>query len=352
MIRWKKLLGPILLQRRARTDLYATIADLLDAEFALERALAVTERTARDQSRSIEAWILKQWRASLTRGRIAEEISNWVPASEAMIFAAYGRVRANALFAGAHRVAELRDRQTAAVREALAVPLLLTFSVLVVLWGAGGYFIPVFAEILPDERWPPLASAFRAVSEWIHAWPHLLAALIAAAALVLRWILLNWKGRGRELLDRVAPFSIYRTVTGSAFLFVLLEYLAAGLDLNERTFNELKRAASPYTRHRIDAIQIAMSQGKGLGAAMMESGHGFPDPALSPVVAALDGVPEWDIKLARFVDRWIRRSEATMKARSAMLNILLSIFITVVIAGLVQTLFGLMDAAGQTTSYR
>ena len=32
---------------------------------------------------------------------------------------------------------------------------------------------------------------------------------------------------GRTLLDRIAPFSLYRTLTGSAFLFVVMEFLAA-----------------------------------------------------------------------------------------------------------------------------
>ena len=87
-----------------------------------------------------------------------------------------------------------------------------------------------------------------------------------------------------------------------------------------------------------------------MGRAMMRSGHGFPDPALSPVVAALDDVPEWEIKLARFVDRWVLRSEATMRARSAILNMILTVAVTVVIAGMIQTLFGIMDAASKASA--
>ena len=109
-----------------------------------------------------------------------------------------------------------------------------------------------------------------------------------------------WTGPGRTVLDRIAPFSLYRTLTGSAFLFVTMEFLAAGIDVNDRTFEALKRAASPYARHRIAAIQGHMARGVGLGRSMVLAGHGFPDPSLVPVVAALDGAPGWERKLARF----------------------------------------------------
>ena len=344
---WKPLLGWAFLNRRARIDLYATVADLLDADFSVEAAFAVTMQTARDQGRNQEAWIIRHWRDALVRGDFAGEVARWIPASEAMIFMAYGEVDAGNLFAGAARVADLRQRQTSAVTGALALPTLLIASVLFMLWGAGGYFIPVFQEILPANRWPTLGALFRDVSLWLYAFPHVLIGGLIAAGLAVRLILLSWKGPGRSVLDRVAPFSIYRTIVGSAFLFVLLEYLRAGVDLNDATFERLKKAASPYTRHRIETIRTGMARGRGMGRAMTQSGQGFPDPALIPVVAALDDIPQWEIKLARFVDRWVRRSEATMRARAAVLNMILTLAVTVIIGALIQTLFSIMDAASK-----
>ncbi len=344
---WKPLLCWAFLSRRARIDLYATLADLLDADFSIEAALEVAIQTARDQGRNQEAWIIRHWRDALVRGAFAAEVACWIPASEAMIFMAYGEVDAAHLFAGAARVADLRQRQTAAVTAALALPALLIGSVLFMLWGAGGWFIPVFQEILPDDRWPPLGAVFRDVSLWLFAFPHVLIGSAILAALVLRQVLLRWKGPGRSFLDRIAPFSIYRTIVGSAFLFVLLEYLRAGVDLNDATFARLEKATSPYTRHRIETIRTIMASGRGMGRAMMLSGHGFPDPALIPVVAALDDIPRWEIKLARFVDRWVLRSEATMKARAALLNMILTLAVTVIIGAMIQTLFSIMDAASK-----
>ena len=351
MTGWRRAVGMLLLPRKARIGVYMTVADLLSSGFALERALDITAATLAEQGRSGEVWILRRWAHALSNGSMADEIASWTPASEAMIFAAYGRVDAEKLFAGAARVADLSDRQGAAVRAALAMPLLLACTLVVMLWGAGGHFIPVLAEVVPADQWPAIASLFRSVSLWLYANPLLFVASVAGIVFVGFLFTVAYAGPGRPLFDRVAPFSLYRTVVGSAFLFVLLEYLRAGLDLNDRTFEELKRSASPYTRNRVSAIQRAMARGAGIGNAMSRTGHGFPDPSLTPVIAALDGVPQWEIRLSRFVDRWVIRSEALLKARAAVLNAVLLILLTVIAGGAIETMFTLMEQAGQTTSH-
>ena len=126
-----------------------------------------------------------------------------------------------------------------------------------------------------------------------------------------------------------------------------LEFLAAGLDLNDRAFEDLKRHASPYARHRIGAIQRGMARGAGLGRAMALAGHGFPDPALVPVAAALDGAPGWEDKLARFVERWVGRSEDLLKSRAAALNGALLIVVTVAMAAGIDAMFSVLQQAGR-----
>ena len=321
------------------------MADLLDAGFELERALDVTAQAL--AGRGARSRLIASWRAALPQGRFAEAMAGSVPAAEAMIFEAYGRVDAGRLFAAAARVAELRERQMAAVRKALAMPLLLGIALVAMLWAAGGWFVPVLEGVVPPERWGPAAGVFRAVSVWLYGNPHLFVLFSGALALPGALAMLFWTGPGRTALDRIAPFSLYRTVTGSAFLFVVLEFLGAGLDLNDRAFDDLKRRAGCYARHRIGAIQRHMVRGAGLGRAMALAGHGFPDPSLVPVVAALDGVPGWEAKLSRFVERWVNRSEDLLKTRAAGLNAALLIIVTVAVAAGIDAMFSILQQAGR-----
>ena len=165
--------------------------------------------------------------------------------------------------------------------------------------------------------------------------------LAAVPENVLRRVPFTRIGRAHVALALLLP-------AGSAFLFVALEFLAAGLDLNDRAFEDLKRHASPYARHRIGAIQRGMARGAGLGRAMALAGHGFPDPALVPVAAALDGAPGWEDKLARFVERWVGRSEDLLKSRAAALNGALLIVVTLAMAAGIDAMFSVLQQAGRS----
>ena len=210
---------------------------------------------------------------------------------------------------------------------------------------AVAHFIPVIETVSPPEQWSAGARLFRSVSLWLNGNTLLFAAILAGLAALTATAMVAWTGPGRTLLDRVAPFSLYRTLTGSAFLFVVMEFLAAGIDVNDRAFEALKRAASPYARHRIAAIQHFMARGSGLGRSMVQAGHGFLDPSLVPVVAALDGAPGWERKLARFVERRVGRSEALLRARAAVLNGALLIVAAVVMGSGIDAMFSILEQA-------
>ena len=138
----KRLAATLVLGRKARTDVFHMIADLLEAGFSLERALGIAAQVAKDQGQRARAQLLLSWRRALLEDRFAETVSDALPASEAMIFHAYGRVDAGVLFAAAARVGEMRDRQLSAVWKALAMPLVLAVGLVLLLWAAGDTSCP------------------------------------------------------------------------------------------------------------------------------------------------------------------------------------------------------------------
>lgn len=341
----RKTVAAIALGTRARVDTWKMLAHLLDAGLSLERALGIGVETADAQGQQLRAWLLKRWRRALLANDFTAELARWVPASEAMIFSGYGTIRAELLFAAAARVAEVRARQLGVVFRALALPVLLAVMIVLILWGAGREFIPVMERISPREGWEFTTRLLGDASTWVYEDIGILVASIAACLAGLAAVMLLWVGPGRATLDRFPPFSIYRTLTGSAFIFVATEFLRAGVDLNDRAFEILKAPAATYARHRIGAIQRGMAAGKGLGAAMSEAGHGFPDPSLVPVVRALDGTTHWEEKLADFVAAWVERSETSLRAGAMVLNGALMILVTVIAAVAVDGMYGMMSAA-------
>ena len=323
------------------------LSDLLAADLELERALEVTIKIYEDQNQSMRPLVLKRWQRALFEGRFTEELTLWVPATEAMVLQAQGQVEAGRLFEAAARIAEARATQVKALWVALAMPLALAVGIVVSLWLSGAEFVPVMVEMVPASRMEMSAKLFTGASSWVHENVLMLCVEIIGVAVALTGLTLWWSGPGRTLADRFPPFSLYRTVAGSSFLVVTIEFLRAGVDLNERSFGQLKRAASVYTRSRIAAIEARMKQGEGLGEAMVEAGHGFPDPSLVAVVAALDGTEGWEEKLAGFVERWTERSEEMLKRRTAVLNAVLMVCAAIAMGIAIKAMFGMMQGVGE-----
>ena len=329
----------------SRVEIWNMLTDLMEAGLDVERAFEVTIEAFRDQGQTVRPRVVERWLRALKEGRLAAELALWVPATEAMVLQGYGGPDAGRLFAAAARIAEARGKQKAALWSALGMPCALAAGIALSLWLAGGQFIPVMAEVAPPARWEVWTRVFAEAALWVHRNDIGLAAAVAAAVAALLWLTLNWSGPGRSWLDGVAPFSLYRTIAGAAFLMAAIEFLRAGVDLNHDTFALLKGSASRYTRSRIEAIERGMREGAGFGESMVRSGHGFPDPSLVAVVAALDRTEGWEAKLSGFVTRWSARSEELLRRRAAALNAVLLTVAAVMMGVAIKGMFGMMSAA-------
>ena len=332
----------------ARVDVWHLIRGLLLAGFSLRGALRVSIEA--NEGNLLRCMMLRRWQLA-NAGDVDDfvaELKCWVPATEAMIFFGMGRVPPQDLFAAAARVGEMRARQVRAVLAALAVPLAIGFGCMALVWFVGGFVMPELREVSDPHRWSGFTTWVEGVCSGFYENDVAVAGAMSLIVAVVWTIVLRWTGPGRKVLDKVAPFNLYRILSGSAFLFVCLEFLRLGVDLNANTFARPAEGASPYVRSRIRSISFEMTEGgRGFGQAMKAARTGFPDPVLVAVAAALDGQVGWDRELAGFVDRWIERSEATMNARALMLNILLLAVAAGVMIVVPLAVFEVMSEASQ-----
>lgn len=323
-----------------RVNLWNLLADLLGNSFGLREALELTIRSHRRNAPL--RFVLRRWQLAHAggMGTFAGELSRWVPASEALIFYGSGRVAPEDLFRAAAKVAEMRAKQMRAIWAALAVPVLIAVFVLGMVWYIGGYLMPVMRESTDPATWPGYVHATEWLATVFHEYDWAFGAALLVAVAAVWTAVLRWTGPGRRRLDLVAPFSLYRIVSGSAFFLVVLEFLRLRVDLTEQTWERLSAGASPYVRSRIRAIQVQMVRGgMGFGRALDAAGTGFPDETLVRVAAALDGRPGWEEQLRGFTERWIERSAAVIAAAAFVLNAALMIVSTVVTLVMLSMVF-------------
>ena len=330
----------------SRVDIWHLMQGLLEAKFGIRESLEIVIEA--HEGDLLKPRMLRRWLRAYADGNdaFAREVSRWAPANEAMVFYALDLVLPQYLFASAARIADMRSRQVRAVVGALWMPLLFTVGGLGLLWACGGQLLPEMKTISPPERWGTVARLFDWAATGVFQNDIELGIGLVASVLALRTAVLRWTGAGRVKLDRFAPFSLYRILSGSAFLFTALEFLRLGVDLNANTFARLSAGASPYVQSRIRAIRLHMSTGgQGFGLAMKAAGTGFPERTLVTVAAALDGREEWELVFAGFVERWVDRSDAVMRAQAAFMSVTLMIVGTVVLGAMVNALFEIMGAA-------
>ena len=320
---WRRIAGMLLLPRRRRVLLFRTVAELTDANEAVETALAVVAAGQRAQGDSMQAWLIDRWAASLRTGTFPAEVGACLPPVEAMIFQAYGEVDAGPLFGAAARIAEMRGRQTGALVKTLLMPTVLGIGTVAGLWACGRWFVPTLETVVPASQWGPMGTAFHALTTfvWNHDVPLLAGTLSVLAAVAVSMV--RWTGPGRARADRWLPWSLARLLAGTAFLLVSLEHLRNGLDLNERAFRRLRRRSSRYAAHRIAAIERHMMRGAGFGGAMIATDHGFPDPELCHVIRALERRPGWEDRMGAFIEGWVEQSEDRLRQRTALAAVLL-----------------------------
>ena len=330
----------------SRVDIWFLMQGLLEAKFDLKRSLEIVIEA--HEGDLFKPKMLKRWLRAYADGNeeFVRELARWAPASEAMVFYALGLVLPQYLFASAGRIADMRSRQVSAVVSALWMPVLFTVGGLALLWGCGGYLLPEMKTISSPDKWGLIGGLFDTAATGVYENDIEIGIGFLVVFLAMRTAVLRWTGAGRTKLDRIAPFSLYRILSGSAFLFTALEFLRLGVDLNANAFRRLSAGASPYVQSRIQAIQLHMStRGRGFGLAMKAAGTGFPERTLVTVAAALDGREEWEEVFAGFVERWVSRSEAVMRAQAAFLSVILMIVGTVILGAMINALFEIMGAA-------
>ncbi|CAN7312689.1 type II secretion system F family protein [Caballeronia sp. LjRoot34] len=202
-------------------------------------------------------------------------------------------------------VLETRERMARIQRRLLAslfAPAVYLVTLYVVLFFIGAFVVPQFATVLPRERWTGWAYALYVMGQVAAGWfaPMGIALLGAVIAAVIG-SLPRWTGEagiaGRRRLDaHVFPYTVYREVTGFAWLLSFVTLLRAGVTDSEALAGQI-RTASPWLASRLRPVVAGLRNGLDMAAAMRLSGYGFPSADLIDEIGAYVGFADFPRKI-------------------------------------------------------
>ncbi len=294
-----------------RLSIYEMLLSMVSDGLPLDACLRRLHERKASRKRP-EALILARWANEMANGkRFSEAIVGDVPAQELVLIAA--GERANDLAAGLEQavvVTKARQKMTAAVIAGIAYPAMLLAMLAFMLIGYSLKLAPEMAKMLPPAEWGGAGSALYRLSEFVATGWHWSLAGMAVLAIGVMVSLGRWTGRGRGWLDRLPPWSIYRTYSGATFLIALSALLRSGVALAD-AMKYLRANASPWVSGHLALMQSRVRAGNDYGEAM---NTGLLDDETSDQVMIYAQVSNFDQAIlsigARSIERGIKRIDS------------------------------------------
>ncbi|HEY0846343.1 MAG TPA: type II secretion system F family protein [Noviherbaspirillum sp.] len=331
----------------ARLRLYRKIAKMLANGLPLLRILEELHQRASDGgSRPGDAMavVIDEWRWAVQNGRmLAEGMDWWVPRSEQMIIMAgeqSGRLD-EALIAVIDVVQSSR-RIRSAVLGGLAYPTAVVFLIVLYVYLFGTHVIPQFGRIVNPEKWTGAAKSLHIMSGFVQQWMFLVVLAIVTLVVTIIWSMPRWRGKLRELLDRIPPYSIYRLMVGNSFLMSFSALQGAGIPV-EKCLTRMAQGADPWLKERLIGALLGVKSGLNCGDALKNAGYGFPAPEIVDDLSVYAEYKGFSEALKTLAEEWMEDGVEKVSSQMRVLNGIAIVTLAVVICWLVVGFFGIQQ---------
>ncbi len=330
---------------KARERLYRKLAQLLKNGVSLDRALEQIAMIEEKRGNTGTSTLLRRWRNAIENGtNFGQAVAPFVPSSEALLLETggnSGRLQ-DAFMNAAESVAQQR-RVKGAIISSGSYPALLILVLIAMLVMMSYNIIPAFAEVLPLEEWQGSAAFIASLSAKIRANGVYYFGAFVAVIVVISYSLPRWTGRTRMLVEKIAPWSIYRMQQGSSLLLSVAALMASGVKIDDNALKRISVRSSPYLKERVTAIARQLTSGHNLGDAMSRTGFKFPEEELIDdlrIYATLKGFEE---NLTAITREWVGEVEGKVTAAMKVLNTVALVLIAVTLGTLISSIFGVVQ---------
>lgn len=206
--------------------------------------------------------------------------------------------------------------------QALAYPLLLLTMLVILVVTLAVHVMPNIAMLVDPSRLTGAASIMHRWSDWVASPTGAFLGLLLFVLLILSVVSMPfWTGPLRLRVEHLPPWSFYRLVIGSVWLFTVATLMKGGMQLNHILESQLKTPSlSPWLRERVQAVHAEVGLGKGLGEALADSGMRFPDEELVEDLCMYSTLPRFHEHLHAMAHSWLHDGVATITRQAQILN--------------------------------
>ncbi|WP_432737316.1 type II secretion system F family protein [Maridesulfovibrio sp. FT414] len=348
------ILAKLFFSQPVRIRVYRKLAAMTRHGVSVAEAISyIEERHAKQKSPLTP--VLAEVSARIHSGnKIHEALSGFIPAEEAMLIRS--GENSGKLYEALDlsvRLIKARLKIVSSMWKALSYPVLLILAVIALLLVLSRYVVPKLSELSDPARWMGSAKTLYQVAGFVDstAGTVLLAGLVLLFLLSLATIRI-WTGRLRVNVDGIPPWSFYRLIIGSLWLFTLSTLMKSGIQLSQAMNDMLATpGSSPWLKERLNSVKAQLNLGKGLGQALDDSGYRFPAQIIIEDLRVYSKLPGFDAQLHLIAEEWLEEGMETIKTQAKVINIVCIISISSMISSIVLAVTSLQQQLGQTMGY-
>ncbi|MFI3270744.1 MAG: type II secretion system F family protein [Pseudomonadota bacterium] len=306
---------------RQRT--WRKLAAQLKHDVGLEYALSVMRDRFEERKSFLLAGVFEDILRGLRNGESLDvALRDYVPPEELMLIrGGYLSAKLESSLTLCAKLIDARKAISRAVVSAIAYPLLLITMLVVVLIVIALHVMPTLTMLVDPSTFTGPAAILHNVSLLVASQYGLVLLVFLIVTIALIFISLpKWTGKSRLLVEGVPPWSIYRLIVGTMWLFTVSTSLQADIPLVQIMDDMLKNKISPWLRERVEAIRLQYTQGKNFGRVLVDTGLHFPDPTMVDDILVYSTLPTFETILHALADEWLENGIARVKTQSTIVN--------------------------------
>jgi len=230
------------------------------------------------------------WYIDLTKsgGEFSDVIKSWIPENEYFMLST-GKSTAivrplEKIIKSSENISEIKSQAA----KKLAYPCFIAVSAIGVLFAVARILIPQLTKANGNVaiNWIGLAQDIINVSDFLEVALMPIIFGIIVILIATYFVMIYYNGEARKYLDKIPPFSIYRTWVGVEFLNGFASLISE--TTQKMALAKIRTVASPYLRFKIDLILSQMDEGKDFGNALVNIGADFPSKVATNLILAYE----------------------------------------------------------------
>lgn len=339
-------LAPIMFGKKDRKEFYKDLTSLLKAKLGFDEAIKEMV-----QFMPTKRVILLDIHKRLGAGRDpASAMEGWVPSEERMLLKAAERSghieNVIAMLDILVSTLETSEKISKAILEAIGQPAMIFYSSLAIFVYISKSVIGKMVQSLHInvDMLQPSTRFYYEIFSFIgkpYGWTSV--SILSVALPILAVFSVNKSFPGRRLLNNIPPWSIYRLVVGSGFLYSLSSMLKAGMN-QKIALMEIKKQTTGWLRARVQSALSNLEKTGRISTALEADGYDFPDKKVIARLKLREMRGSLGEALEEFSNDWSTEGEETVKKQARILNTVAMIAVGVLTLFMATGLQAIQDA--------